>query len=136
MTATTDALFYGLYMDEAVLKGAGVEPRHGRKARLDGYALRIGKRATLVRERGAVAWGMVYALTEAEFGKLYGAPGLEAYRPEQVEVTLENRAIISAQVYNLTRPPAPGENNTEYAAKLKTVLARLGFPADYIARIG
>lgn len=135
MTSTTDAFFYGLYMDEAVLKGADVEARHGRKARLDGYGLRIGKRAALVRERGAVAWGMVYALTEAELGRLYGAPGLEAYRPEQVEVTLENRAIIPARVYSLSQAPAPDERNPDYAAKLKAVLMRLGFPADYIARI-
>lgn len=136
----TDAFFYGLYIDEAVLAASGVAPQHGRKARLDGFALKIGKRATLVRETGASGpgssvWGMVYALTEADLGKLYGAPGLEAYRPEQVEVALENRAIIPATVYNLPQAPAPDERNPDYAAKLKAVLTRLGFPADYIARI-
>lgn len=133
---TVDAFFYGLYMDEAVLAASGVVPRRPRKARLDGFALKIGKRATLVREEGASSWGMVFALTEAELDKLYGAPGLEAYRHEAVEVALENRAIIGARVYNLPHPPAPDERNPEYAGKLKAVLARLGFPADYIARIG
>jgi hypothetical protein len=131
----TDAFFYGLYMDEAVLAASGVAPQHGRKARLDGFALKIGKRATLVREKGASAWGMVYALTEADLGKLYGAPGLEAYRPEMVEVVLENRAIIPATVYNLPEAPGPGECNPGYAGKLKAAMTRLGFPADYIARI-
>jgi hypothetical protein len=135
MTARIDTFFYGLYMDETVLAGAGVTARHGRKARAVGFALRIGRRATLVKETGATAWGMVFALTEGELDRLYGAPGLEVYRPEQVEVALENRAIITARVYNLPQPPAPDERNPEYAGKLKAVLTRLGFPADYVAGI-
>ena len=53
---------------------AGVVPRAPRKACADGYALRIGKRATLVKAPGSVAWGMVYALTSEDLAKLYGAP--------------------------------------------------------------
>lgn len=140
MTDTIDAFFYGLYMDEGVLASAGVMPRpgssQGRKARLDGYVLRIGQRATLVTVPGATAWGMVFALTPADLAKLYGGPGLEIYRPEQVEVALENRAIIPARVYNLPQAPAPDERNPDYVAKLKAVLTKLGFPADYIASIG
>src|SRR6185369_4731286 len=66
MTAPIDTFFYGLYMDESVLAGAGVTARNGRKARADGFALKIGQRATLVKETGGVVWGMVFALTEAE----------------------------------------------------------------------
>jgi len=136
MTASVDAFFYGLFMDEGVLAGAGVEPHAGRKARLDGFALRIGRRATLVKIPGGIVWGMVFALTPAELARLYGAPGLEDYRPEDIEVALENRAIIPARVYNLPQPPAPGERNPDYAGKLKAALTRLGFPADYVAGIG
>ncbi|HEV8392496.1 MAG TPA: gamma-glutamylcyclotransferase family protein [Dongiaceae bacterium] len=140
MTDTVDAFFYGLYMDAGVLANAGVALRPGsgpgRKARLDGYALRIGQRATLVKAPGATAWGMVFALTPAELANLYGGPGLEIYRPEQVEVALENRAIVPVRVYNLPQAPAPDERNPDYVAKLKAVLHRLGFPADYIASIG
>ena len=135
MTAPIDTFFYGLYMDESVLAGAGVAARNGRKARADGFALKIGQRATLVKETGATVWGMVFALTEAELDRLYGAPGLELYRPEQIEVALENRAIIPVRVYTLPQPPAPDERNPEYAGKLKAVLTRRGFPADYIAGI-
>jgi len=135
MTAPIDTFFYGLYMDETVLAGAGVTARNGRKARLDGFALRIGQRATLVKEAGATAWGMVFALAPADLAKLYGGPGLELYRPEEVEIALENRAIIPARVYTLPQPPAADERNPEYAAKLKAVMTRLGFPADYIAGI-
>ncbi len=130
-----DAFFYGLYMDDAVLAGAGVRPRGPRKASALGYALKIGQRATLVKTPGSVAWGMVYSLTPGELAKLYGAPGLEGYRPVEIEVALENRAIIPARVYNLPQAPAPDERNPEYAEKLKAAMRRLKFPADYIARI-
>ncbi len=132
---TVDAFFYGLYMDDTVLRGAGVTPHAPRKARADGYALKIGKRATLVKAPGSIAWGMVYALTPDDLAKLYGAPGLEVYRPEEIEVALENRAIIPARVYNLPHAPAPDERNPEYAEKLKAAMTRLGFPAGYIASI-
>ncbi len=81
-----------------MLRGAGVKPHAPRKARADGYALKIGKRATLVKAPGSSAWGMVYALTHDDLAKLYGAPGLEVYRPEEIEVALENRAIIPSRV--------------------------------------
>ena len=135
MSATVDAFFYGLYMDETVLAGAGVVPRSPRKASANGYALKIGKRATLVQAPGSVAWGMVYALTPDDLAKLYGAPGLEVYQPQQIEVALENRAIISARVYNLAQLPAADERNPDYVEKLKAAMIRLGFPADYVARI-
>jgi Gamma-glutamyl cyclotransferase, AIG2-like len=135
ITASVDAFFYGLFMDEGVLAASGVAPRHGRKARLDGFALRIGKRATLVRQVGGTAWGMVFALTKVELDRLYGAPGLELYRPEDVEVVLENRAMIPAVVYTLVQPPKPHERNPDYAERLKKVLTQLEFPADYVASI-
>ena len=131
-----DVFFYGLYMDDTVLAGAGVTPRSPRKASADGFALRIGKRATLVRARGGTAWGVVYALTPEELAMLYGGPGLDAYQPEEIEVTLENRAIIPARVYNLPQASAPEERNLEYVETLKAVLARFGFPASYIESVG
>ena len=78
---------------------------------------------------------MVYALTPDDLARLYGGAGLEAYRPEEIEVTLENRAIIPVRVYNLPQAPAPDERNPEYAEKLRAAMRRLGFPADYIASI-
>lgn len=136
MLVPTDVFFYGLYMDEAVLRSAGVTPRSPRKACADGFALRIGKRATLVRARNSAAWGVVYGLRPEELARLYGAPGLEAYQPEDIEVTLENRAVVPARVYILAEPPAPEERNPEYVEKLKRVLTRLEMPAEYVASIG
>lgn len=136
MILPIDVFFYGLYMDESVLADAGVTPRSPRKASADGFALTIGKRATLVRARGSRVWGVVFALTPEELAKLYGGPGLEAYQPQDIEVALENRAIIPARIYTLPQPPPPDERNPDYAGKLKAVLTRLEMPADYIAGIG
>jgi hypothetical protein len=135
MTVLIDAFFYGLYMDESVLAGVGVAARNGREARADGVALKIGRRATLVKKPGSAAWGMVFALTQAELDALYGAPGLEVYRPEEIEVALLDGTKVTARVYNLAQPPAAGERNPDYAARLKDVLTELGFPAAYIAGI-
>jgi Gamma-glutamyl cyclotransferase, AIG2-like len=135
MTGPIDTFFYGLFMDGQVLKDAGVTPRSARRASAGGFTLAIGKRATLVRAPGSIAWGMVYALTPDELARLYGAPGLEAYQPQDIEVALENRAIIPARVYILPHPPAPDERNPDYAEKLKAALTRPGMPADYVAGV-
>ena len=37
--------FYGLFMDEELLRGKGLEPEGGEIAAFDGFALRIGQRA-------------------------------------------------------------------------------------------
>jgi hypothetical protein len=75
---------------------------------------------------------MVFALTPDELAKLYGAPGLEPYQPQDIEVVPENRAIIPARVYLLPQGSAPDGRNPDYAEKLQ----RLGFPADYLASVG
>lgn len=43
-----DVFFYGLYMDEEILKSKNVEPRNKRIAVVYDYKLRIGKMATLL----------------------------------------------------------------------------------------
>ena len=58
-----EAFFYGLYMDIDVLREAGVAPLAPRKAYVDGFALRIGRRATLLPSAGTRAYGMLYTVT-------------------------------------------------------------------------
>lgn len=45
--------------------------------------MRIGKRATLVKAPGSIAWGMVYSLTPDDLAVLYGAPGFEVYKADR-----------------------------------------------------
>ncbi len=127
--------FYGLFMDEAVLAEAGVAARNPKMAYVEDFGLRIGRRATLVPEAGARAYGMLYDLMHEELDKLYGAPGLEDYRPEAVETHLLDGGRRPALCYNLLYAPAPGEANAAYAKRLSEALERLGFPADYVAFI-
>lgn len=129
VTATLiDVFFYGLYMDEEVLRSLRVEPRQPRVAFVDGYRLRIGKRATLTLAAGARAWGMVYALTEAEVEALYAGAGLDEYRPEQVVATFDDGNVSTVTTFTLTQVPTAEQCNRDYEARLNAVLARRGFP--------
>ena len=124
-----DIFFYGLFMDESVLRGKGVEARLARKAVVRDYQLRIGQRAMLCPQPGSQAFGMVYALTESEIDSLYDEPGLDLYRPESVVATFEDGSSSVVTTFNLQDTTGTDEPNLEYAAKLRAVLERLGFPA-------
>jgi len=130
-----DGFFYGLFMDAQVLREAGTRPSNFRRAYVADFVLRIGKRATLVPSLGGRAYGMLISLTHAELDRLYGAPGLEAYRPEAVAAYLADGEVVPALCYNLLKAPEPHERNPEYALRLKSVLEGLGFPAEYVESV-
>lgn len=130
-----DGFFYGLFMDSDVLRDNQVVPVNPRRAYVDGYALRIGRRATLVPSPGARAYGMIFALTHGELERLYSAPGLEQYRPEAMLVQPFEGERLPALCYNLLEAPQPDEANSEYAARLRAVLSRLEFPLEYVASV-
>ena len=127
-----DIFFYGLFMDEGILRAKGVEPRLPRKAVVGDYQLRIGKRAMLCPQPSAKAYGVVYALTDVEIDLLYGEPGLEMYRPESVVATFEDGSSSVVTTYNLPDTTETDEPNLEYAANLRVVLERFGFPTAYL----
>lgn len=127
-----DAFFYGLFMDARVLRHAGANPSNLRRAYVMDFALRIGQRATLVPSPGARAYGMLVSLTHAEIEHLYGAPDLEAYRPEAVVAHPSEGEAVAALCYNLAEAPEPHERNPEYAKRLRKVLEDLGFPSGYV----
>jgi len=130
-----DGFFYGLFMDAQVLRQAGMEPSNFRRAYVADFALRIGQRATLVPSPGARAWGVLVSLTHAELDRLYGAPGLEGYRPEAVLAHPSEGGVIAALCYNLVQAPEVHERNPEYAKRLRRVLENLGFPAEYVESV-
>jgi len=125
-----DGFFYGLFMDRQILDGLGVTPVNARKAYVDGFALRIGRRATLISAPGARAYGMVFALTHDQLDQLYSAPGLEDYRPEALLVERLEGGELPALCYNLVTPPGPGEANAAYALQLRKTQIELGLPPD------
>ena len=130
-----DVFFYGLFMDEDLLRGRGIVPLNPRPAMVEGFGLRIGQRATLVPAAGERSYGMIMRLTHLELQGLYAGPGLEQYRPEAVSCTTLAEEMVCALCYNLPNTPASDEANEEYSGQLRTVLKKLGFPPAYVERI-
>jgi len=130
-----DCFFYGLFMDVDVLRQSNVVPGNPRRAYVEGFALRIVRRATLVPSPGARVYGMLIELTHAELERLYTAPDLEGYRPEAVLAHPLAGTTLPALCYVLPRGPALHDRNPEYAARLQRVLEKLNFPPAYIASI-
>ena len=122
-------------MDAGVLRAKGAHPASVRPACLVGYTIRIGNRATLLREPGASAYGLLMDLPRTEIDALYSGPGLQAYRPETVVADTPDGARIPALCFNLVTAPSPGEANREYAKQLRELARRLGLPPDYVERI-
>ncbi|SRR5258708_3685697 len=130
-----EAFFYGLFMDVDILKQNGVEPANIRRAFVPEFALRIGQRATLIPSIGARAYGMIMSLRHGDLARLYGAPGLEHYRPESVLAQTLDGTATAALCYNLLKSPGPDERNPEYAMRLQLVLEKLNFPSEYVASV-
>ncbi|MDX2469918.1 MAG: gamma-glutamylcyclotransferase [SAR324 cluster bacterium] len=129
-----EVFFYGLYMDPQILKiGKGVEPRNPRPALLKSHTLRIGKMATLLREKNASAFGVVYSLNQKEVYALYQGSGLVDYTPEAVMVEVgDGEHSLAALTYTLIIPPEKTEENEDYKAKLKLCLENLGLPTTQL----
>ena len=130
-----DVFFYGLFMDEELLRAKGLEPEGAELAAVDGLALRIGQRAALVPTPGGRVHGVVFSLTLSELDRLYAEPSVQAYRPEAVLAQLASGGVVAALCYNLPQPPSPAERNPEYAVKLRAVAEKAGLPAEYIASL-
>jgi hypothetical protein len=130
-----DVFFYGLFMDPELLRTKGVHPMNIRAAYVLDFALRIGQRATLLRAPEARSYGILMALTHAEIEQLYAEASVQAYRPEAVLAELADGSRVPALCFNLCLPPGPEEVNSGYAAKLRDLARRLGFPSNYVESI-
>src|SRR4026208_1895504 len=122
-----NVFFYGLFMDQDLLRTRGIAALDPRPASVEGLGLRVGKRATLVPARDERSYGVVMSLTQRDLDELYETPGLEQYQPEAITCTTFAGEVVSALCYNLPSAPAPDEVNEEYAAQLRVVLTKLGF---------
>ena len=123
-----DVFFYGLYMDAEILKSKNVEPRKNRKALVYDYKLRVGNMATLLREEGSEAHGLVYALTHDEIYSLYEGSGITAYVTEPLMAETEEGEFIPTITCVLKEPPAKNESNREYWDKLIVCMEKYNLP--------
>ena len=126
--------FYGLFMDERLLATKGIQPSAVNPGFVDGYALRIGERATLVRRPDSRAYGAMMVITPSEATRLYAEESVADYMPEPVIVELMDGTQVEATCYNLPRDKVAGTNK-DYAEILLDLATRLNFPAAYLDEI-
>jgi Gamma-glutamyl cyclotransferase, AIG2-like len=136
MSRRVAVFFYGLFMDAGALRQKGLDPAGMRRARVDGFSLRIGQRASLVPDRNGHVFGIVMELSNDDVDLLYSEPSVRSYRPEAVVCEFDDGAFVPALCFNLPQPPAERERNPEYAARLKELARRLELPQSYIDTIG
>ena len=130
-----DVFFYGLFMDEALLREKGIDPVDRRMASLKNFCLVIGARATLVPCAGRSVHGVLFSLTHAEVDALYSEDSVSVYRPEAVSAQLADGSITPALCFNLPVPPSADERNPQYVSKLRELAARIGLPPSYVSSI-
>ena len=127
--------FYGLFMDDDLLRSLGANPRHIGVAAVEGYRLVIAARATLVASAGATVEGTITELDEDDLARLYAGPSLADYGPIDVAARLRDGRSIDAVSYVLPEAEANGPRNEEYATKLRALANRVGLTPAYVATI-
>src|SRR5688572_30212325 len=130
-----DVFFYGLFMDDALLREKGTNPADRRIASVEDFSLVIGARATLVPRAGQTVHGVLFSLTLGEVDALYSEDSVRAYRPEAVSAQLADGSVTPALCFNLSGPPSTGERNPQYVSKLRELAARIGLPPSYVSSI-
>jgi AIG2-like family len=130
-----DVFFYGLFMDQELLRAKGLVPTNVELAWIDGYRLRIGQRASLIQAPGTRVHGVIMTLTLGELDQLYSEPSVQVYRPIALLVRPASGGVVAALCYNLPSSPAVTERNPEYAARLRALAQRVGLPQEYVSQI-
>jgi hypothetical protein len=130
-----DVFFYGLFMDDALLREKGINPGNRRVASVENFRLVIGARATLVPCANRAVHGVIFSLTHTEVDDLYGEASVSVYRPEAVSARLADGSVVPALCFNLPLPPSIEERNPQYVSKLREVAERIGLPQDYVSSI-
>ena len=130
-----DVFFYGLFMDQDLLRSKGLIPRRAEVAWADGVELVIGQRAALVPRRGARAYGVLMSLDIEGLQRLYADPTVSAYQPQTLQVHLRSGGTALAVCYNLPALPPTADRDSGYADKLRAVAEKVGLPPEYVTSI-
>jgi hypothetical protein len=130
-----DVFFYGLFMDDALLREKGINPVNRRMASVENFSLVIGARATLVPYTGRTVHGVLFSLIHTEVDALYAETSASVYRPEAVSARVADGSVVPALCFNLPTLPSIDERNPQYVSKLRELAERIGLPPDYMASI-
>ncbi len=123
--------FYGLFMDESLLASMGISPSRAAVGYVDGYGLRIGRRATLVPDETSRAYGVLMNIRTEQVRALYSEKSVADYVSESVSVVLPDGTHESAVCYNLPEGKLEG-TNSRYASSLLMLAGKLGLPSQYL----
>jgi cation transport regulator ChaC len=134
-TGDVDTFFYGLFMDEALLRGKGCTVLGSRRARLDGHRLSIGRRATLLPAEGRTVHGVLMRMRRDDLERLYSEESVRAYQASSIRVSLTDGGIVDALTYVLPEAQHQEQPNAEYAGKLHRLGVQLGLPREYLQEI-
>ena len=126
--------FYGLFMDESLLASKGIKASNAAVGYVDGYGLRIGRRATLVRDEASRAYGVLMTIQAEALRVLYSEESVADYVSEAVSVTMSDYTVESAVCYILPEGKLEGTNSA-YANSLLVLARKLGLPSEYLQRI-
>lgn len=126
--------FYGLFMDESLLASRGIRPSRATVGHVDGYGIRIGRRATLVPDETSRAYGMLMTIRAEDLRSLYSEESVADYVPESVSVRLPDGTVVPAVCYNLPEGKLEG-TNPQYASALLVLAGNLGLPSSYLQQI-
>jgi hypothetical protein len=126
--------FYGLFMDVSLLASKGISPSRAIVGYIDGYGLRIGRRATLVPDAANRAYGVLMTIRAEDVRALYSEESVADYIPESVSVMLPDGTLEQAVCYTLPDNNLEG-TNSQYANSLLTLAGKLGLPATYLRQI-
>lgn len=126
--------FYGLFMDEDLLKAKGLNPANAKTAYVAGFGLRIGERATLEHSTDEHAFGSIIELGSEELEILYSDKSVADYVPTEltaIDMQGTSQNVIS---YILPMERISGRNS-EYAKSLALAARKIGLPDDYVEEI-
>ena len=126
--------FYGLFMDEGLLRQKGLNPMDFKLACVAGYGLRIGERATLEISKTEEVFGSIVKLRAEELEQLYGEESVADYIPTRLAATDMEGNHIEAISYILPMERLSGQN-PEYARALSLVASKVGLPNTYLRTI-
>ena len=124
-----EIFFYGLHMDAESLRQKGVVIRQPRLATILHHRVAVREKAMLLREKDALAYGMLYQLTHAEIDMLYQHQ--TGYRAEAFLANDGEHEVCAVSMVHI-EPPIDSPVDYDYVSRLRTVLEQLGFPVDHL----
>lgn len=121
-------------MDTQLLAAKQIVPARIESGFVDGYALRIGERATLIAESDGRAYGVVMEIPPDDVARLYAEASVADYFPESTMVETMGGTRVEATCYILPADKVAGTNKT-YAKALLDIATELHFPDYYLEEI-